>query len=50
MSSAEFTRKLAEYQVMANATGAETIRFVTHMDVNREACAHALRAVEAICA
>ncbi|MGA3212126.1 MAG: low-specificity L-threonine aldolase [Terriglobales bacterium] len=49
MSSAEFVRRLAEHQVLANATSAETIRFVTHMDVDRAACGYALKAVEAIC-
>src|SRR5580658_7030483 len=49
MSSADFVRKLAEHQVLANATSPETIRFVTHMDVDRAACESALRAVDVIC-
>jgi threonine aldolase len=50
MTAAEFSRKLAERNVLANGVNAETMRFVTHMDVNRAACERALAAVEAICA
>jgi threonine aldolase len=50
MNSSEFSRKLAERHVLANGVNAETMRFVTHMDVDRSACERALLAVEAICA
>lgn len=50
MTSAEFSRKLAERNVRANGVNAETMRFVTHMDVDRAGCEQALAAVEAICA
>jgi threonine aldolase len=49
MTSAEFSRKLAECKVLANGVNAETMRFVTHMDVDRAGCERALRTVEAIC-
>jgi threonine aldolase len=50
MNSPEFCRKLSERQVLASGVNDETMRFVTHMDVDRAACERALRAVEAICA
>ena len=49
MSSSEFTQKLRERQVLASGVNAETMRFVTHMDVDRAACERALRAVQAVC-
>jgi len=50
LDSAEFSRRLAQRQVLANGVNAETMRFVTHMDVDRSACERALQAVQAICA
>ncbi len=50
MNTAEFSRKLAERNVLANGINPETMRFVTHLDVDRAACEHAVRAIEEICA
>lgn len=50
MTTADFSRKLAEKNVMANGISPELMRFVTHLDVNRAACEHAVRAIEEICA
>jgi threonine aldolase len=49
VTSGEFSSKLAEYGVLANGVGPKLIRFVTHLDVNREQCARALEAVTSIC-
>jgi threonine aldolase len=49
INSAEFSRKLGERNVLANGVTPETMRFVTHMDVDRAACEQAIRAVQAIC-
>ena len=37
MTSSDLSRKLAGRGVLANGVGAQLIRFVTHLDVNREA-------------
>jgi threonine aldolase len=50
LTAAEFSRKLAERNVLANGVNAETMRFVTHMDVDRAACERALQVVQGICA
>ncbi len=49
LDSSDFCRKLRERNVLASGVNAETVRFVTHMDVDRAACERALRAVEGIC-
>jgi threonine aldolase len=49
MSSADLSRRLAERSVLANGVGPQLIRFVTHIDVNREQCAQALEALSSIC-
>jgi len=49
MTSVELSRKLAERNVMANGVGPQFIRFVTHLDVNREQCAQALEVIAAVC-
>ena len=49
MDSAEFSRRLAEQNVLANGVSAEAVRMVTHMDVDRAACARALAAVQTVC-
>jgi threonine aldolase len=49
MTSAELSRRLAERNVLANGVGPELIRFVTHLDINRDQCAEALEAVASIC-
>jgi threonine aldolase len=50
MNSSEFSRGLAEQNVLANGINAKTMRFVTHMGVDRAACECALRVVENLCA
>ncbi len=50
MNSQEFSRKLRERDVVANGVTSDTMRFVTHRDVDRAGCQRALAAVEAICA
>ncbi|MGH9521719.1 MAG: threonine aldolase family protein [Terriglobales bacterium] len=49
MGSAEFTRKMAERNVIAGGVNNELVRFVTHMDVDRAGCARALEVVGEIC-
>jgi threonine aldolase len=46
--SSEFTKELAKRNVMAGGVTAETVRFVTHMDVDRAGCEYALGAVQEI--
>ncbi len=48
MNSAEFTRKLGERNVLAGGVTPETVRFVTHMDVDRNGCERALDVVHEI--
>ena len=50
MTTADFSRRLAERNVLANGINPELMRFVTHLDVDRAACEHAVRAIEEICA
>jgi threonine aldolase len=49
MTTAEFSRRLAEKNVLANGINPELMRFVTHLDVDRAACEHAIRIIEEIC-
>lgn len=49
MNSAEMSRKIAERNVLANGINAEQMRLVTHMDVDRAACARALQTIAAVC-
>ena len=49
MLSSEFSRQLADRGVLAGGVTPETVRFVTHMDVNRDGCARALEAVREVC-
>lgn len=49
MLAAEFSRKLADRGVLAGGVTPETVRFVTHMDVDRDGCARALETVREIC-
>ena len=49
MTSDEMSCKLAERSVLANGISPQLIRFVTHLDVNREQCVHAVEAVASIC-
>lgn len=49
MDSVEFSRLLAERNVLANGIDPQTMRIVTHMDVDRAGCERALEAIRAIC-
>jgi threonine aldolase len=49
MTSAELSRRLAERNVLINGINPELMRLVTHMDVDRAACARALGAIQEIC-
>ena len=49
MNTAEFSRKLAERNVLAAGIDPENMRFVTHMDVSRQDCETALDAIRKIC-
>ena len=49
MTSDELSRKLAEQNVLANGVGPQFIRFVTHLDLDREQCAQAVDLVSSIC-
>jgi threonine aldolase len=50
MTTSEFSQRLAEKNVLANGINPEVMRFVTHLDVDRAACEHAIRVIEEICA
>ena len=50
MNTADFSRKLAEHNVLAAGIDPENMRFVTHMDVTREDCEAALKAIQQISA
>ncbi len=45
MTSDEISSLLAGRGVLANSVGPELLRFVTHLDVNRQQCAQALEVV-----
>jgi threonine aldolase len=49
MDSAAVTRKLGERGVLAAGISPEAMRFVTHMDVSRDDCAHAISAMREVC-
>src|SRR5262249_9820602 len=49
MNTAELSTKLGEQGVLANGISAEAMRLVTHMDVDRAACARALQAIKQAC-
>ncbi|HET6936365.1 MAG TPA: threonine aldolase family protein [Candidatus Angelobacter sp.] len=49
MNTADFSRKLAERNVLAAGIDSENMRFVTHMDVSRSDCEQALREIRSIC-
>jgi threonine aldolase len=49
MNTAEFSRRLAEKNVLAAGIDQEQMRFVTHHDVSREDCLRALEVVRGIC-
>jgi threonine aldolase len=49
MKSAEFSRRLAETNVLCGTVNNELVRFVTHMDVDRAGCERAVEAAREIC-
>lgn len=49
MTTAEFSRKLAEHNVLASGINPELMRFVTHLDVDRAGCEYAMGAIDEIC-
>ena len=49
MNTAEFSRRLADKNVLANGINPELMRFVTHLDVDRASCEHAVRVIEECC-
>ena len=48
LTSFDFCRRLAAHNVLASGVTPEHVRFVTHMDVDREACRRALEAIRAV--
>jgi threonine aldolase len=48
MAASDLARKLGEKNILASATTPTRVRFVTHMDVDREACSLALGAMRSI--
>lgn len=50
LTSGELSRKLAERGVLANGVSPQLMRFVTHLDVNREQCAQAVAIIAELCA
>jgi threonine aldolase len=50
MVTPDFSRKLAEKNVLCGAVNNELVRFVTHMDVDRAGCERAVEAVREVCA
>ncbi len=49
MSSDEMTRELAARNILAAGVSSQAIRLVTHLNVDRAACAHALDVIRQIC-
>jgi threonine aldolase len=49
MNSAELSNQLAALGVLANGINPETMRLVTHMDVDRAACARAVHLIKQVC-
>jgi threonine aldolase len=49
MNTAEFSRRLAERNVLAAGIDPENMRFVTHMDVSQQDCESALEVIRQIC-
>jgi threonine aldolase len=50
MVSADFSRQLAEKNVLCGSVNHELVRFVTHMDVDRAGCERAVEAVKEVVA
>jgi threonine aldolase len=49
MTSYELAQKLAARNILASGFGPKFLRFVTHLDVNREQCAEALDVIASTC-
>jgi threonine aldolase len=49
MTSADFSRRLGERNILANGISPEAMRMVTHMDVDHAGCERALEAIREIC-
>jgi len=49
LAASAFCRKLAEQGVLTGSAGADMVRVVTHMDVDRAACERALAALRQLC-
>ncbi|MDP9263207.1 MAG: low specificity L-threonine aldolase [Acidobacteriota bacterium] len=49
LNSGEFACQLAGHNVLANGIDPQTMRIVTHMDVDRAGCERALAAIRAVC-
>jgi threonine aldolase len=49
LNTADFSRKLAEKNVLAAGIDPENMRFATHMDVSRQNCEKTLEVVRGIC-
>jgi threonine aldolase len=49
MTSTELSRQLAQRNVLANGVSQQIIRFVTHLDVDREQCEQALDVIASTC-
>ncbi|PYX90308.1 MAG: low specificity L-threonine aldolase [Acidobacteria bacterium] len=49
MTSDDMTRELAARNILAAGVSSQAIRLVTHLDVDRAACAHALDVIRQIC-
>ncbi|HUQ49094.1 MAG TPA: GntG family PLP-dependent aldolase, partial [Terriglobales bacterium] len=47
-TSLEVTRKLAEHNILASGIGTQQVRFVTHLDVDRDGCSKTVAAMQAI--
>jgi threonine aldolase len=50
MLAGDIVTKLKERGVICGSVNPQTIRFVTHLNVNRKDCEQALKAMEAVCA
>ena len=49
LNSAQLSSKVAEHGVLANGISPQAMRLVTHMDVDRAACARALEVIRQVC-
>ena len=49
MNTADFSRRMAERNVLAAGIDVDNMRFVTHMDVSRPDCEAALEAIRKVC-